>query len=351
MPSVPSTAVLGAANPVGRAILAALDGGEGSLVAIDAVTPDLLPGGVETKLMDARDRLLPLALEGVDRVVHAAFSTDLSASPDALYGHNVGATRNVLEAASKAGAAHLVVLSSATVYGAHGDNPVPLDEDAPARANPGFAYGHQRLMVEDMVRRWATDHPGATVTVLRLAPVLGDGGHTPMAAFLAAPRLLVPAGAHPLWQFVAARDVGAAVRHVLHERLGGTFNVAADGWLSSEEVARVMGTGVVELGQTTYAELLRAGTRLGLAPAPPECLPYLSHPWVLDVGRLRATGWRPTVTNREGLAAFADQVADHLVLGTVRVPRTTLRAAGRWAAAITGFVLWRVARRRGGRGR
>ena len=344
MPNPPQIAVLGAATPVGRAVLRALAEHEPAPIAVDGTAPPRLPGRVEVKLMDARDRLLPLALEGADVVVHAAFSTDLSASADALYGHNVGATRNVLDAASKAGVAHLVVLSSATVYGAHADNPVPLDEEAPPRANPGFAYGHQRLMVEQMVQEWAQAHPASTVTVLRLAPVLA-GPTSPMAAFVAAPRLVVPAGARPLWQFVDVDDVGAAVAHVVGAGLGGTFNVAADGWLSSEEVARIRGVGILRLGQTTYAELLRAGAQAGLAPAPPEALPHLSHPWVLDVSRLRATGWNPTRTNRDVLAAFADQVAGEVVLGTVRIPRPLLRRTVGAAAGLTALVAWRLRRR------
>ena len=56
--------------------------------------------------------------------------------------------RRVLDAAAAAGRAHVVVLSSATVYGAWPTNPVPLTEDAPLRPNPGCAFAVQKAEIE-----------------------------------------------------------------------------------------------------------------------------------------------------------------------------------------------------------
>ena len=49
--------------------------------------------------------------------------------------------RRVLDAASAVGTEHVVLLSSAIVYGAWANNPVPITEDAPLRPNPGVAVG------------------------------------------------------------------------------------------------------------------------------------------------------------------------------------------------------------------
>jgi len=46
----------------------------------------------------------------------------------------------VLDAAGAVGATHLVLLSSATAYGAWANNPVPLTEDAPLRPNPELEF-------------------------------------------------------------------------------------------------------------------------------------------------------------------------------------------------------------------
>ncbi|WP_370323876.1 NAD-dependent epimerase/dehydratase family protein [Euzebya sp.] len=346
-----TTAVLGVTTPIGRAVLRRLsaDDGVSRLLAVDATTPSMPPPRVEVRTMDPRDRLLALALDGVDVLVHCAFTDDMSASPDSLYGANVGGTRNVLAAADAAGVGHVVVMSTAMAYGAHHDNPLPLDETCPLRANPGFAYGYQRQLVEEAVADWADAHPSVTVTRLRLAPVLGGGVSGALVQRLTAPRLIVPSGLGAPWQLVDLDDVAAAVARVVDQRIGGVLNVAADGWLSASEVAGYLGRPLVEVGQSTLAEVLRRGTDLGISPAPAEVMPYLLHPWVVDTARLRGHGWQPTASNRDILTTFAADHADDIAVGQLTVSRTDVRRAGLAVgglAALGGWRLWRRGRRR-----
>lgn len=344
-----TTAVVGVSTPAGRAVLRHLsdDDPRGSarrVLAVDARTPDMPPPGVEIRTMDPRDRLLPLALEGSDTVVHCAFTEDLAASPDTLYGTNVGGTRNVLQAASKAGVTHLVVLSSAMVYGAHPDNPLPLHEDDPLRANPGFAYAYQRQLVEELVMQWAADHPKAIVTILRVAPLMGFGVDNAAVRRLLGPRLVVPTGLGAPWQFVHVDDVGRAVVVAIEQQLDGIFNVAADGWLSTVEVANHIGRKVQQIGHSTLAEVLGRGTDLQLSPAPAEVLPYMLHPWVLATDRLRAHGWQARHGNREILTAFAREHVDEVAIGVLTFSRSRVRRVAA-AVAVVGLAMWTLVRR------
>ena len=67
----------------------------------------------------------------------------------------------------------LVVVSSAMVYGAWPNNPVPLTEDAPMRPNPGFDYATAKAETERLALEWRDGTPGARLAVLRPATVLG----------------------------------------------------------------------------------------------------------------------------------------------------------------------------------
>lgn len=349
---MPTTvAVVGVSSPVGRATLSRLARNESMdrVIAVDSESLAMPPGRVEVRTMDARDRLLPLALDGVEVLVHSAFLTDPADSPDSLYGANVGGTRNVLAAASKADVRHLVVLGDAVAYGAHHDNPLPLAEDAPLRANPGFAYGYHWQLVEELVQEWAQAHPDATVTQLRVAPVMGGGDDGALVRRLQAPRLVVPAGLGAPWQFVHVDDVAAAVDLVVAERIGGVFNVAADGWLSAEEVATYLDRPVLEVPQATMAEILRRAHDLHLSPLPPQAMPYLLHPWVLDNDALRRRGWHATRSNREMIATFAAEHADDWSLGRVVVSRRRVRRTTLGAALVLVLTAWRSRRRRAAR--
>ncbi|HUG86873.1 MAG TPA: NAD-dependent epimerase/dehydratase family protein [Euzebya sp.] len=348
---MPSTvAVVGVSSPVGRATLSRLARSEGldRVIAIDPDSPDMPPGRVELRTMDARDRLLPLAMDGVDVLVHGAFQTDPAASPDSLYGANVGGTRNVLAAASKAGVRHLVLLGDAVAYGAHHDNPLPLSEDSPLRANPGFAYGYHWQLIEELVQEWAQAHPAAIVTRLRVAPVMGGGDDPGLVRRLQSPRLLVPVGMGAPWQFVHVDDVAAAVELVITDGIAGVFNVAADGWLSAAEVATYLDRPVLEVPHATMAEGLRRANDLHLSPLPPEAMPYLLHPCVLDNDALRRHGWHATRSNREMIATFATEHADDWAFGRVVVSRRRVRRATVGATLLAALAVWQLLRRRKG---
>src|SRR5207302_10276973 len=118
--------------------------------------------------------------------------------------------QRVLEAASAVTARHLVLLSSAAVYGAWANNPVPLTEDAPLRPNPGVAFAAEKAELERAAADWRDDHPGATVAVLRPTLTVAPEGSGWLARALE--RSSVPVtDDEPPAQFVDIDDLAAAV--------------------------------------------------------------------------------------------------------------------------------------------
>ena len=107
----------------------------------------------------------------IDVVVHLG-----SGDPDARARRRENVTEGVdrtLAEAIARDADHLVFVSSAMVYGAWPNNPVPLTEDAILRPDVDFVYARQLAAAEAMADRWRRQRPGRTVAVLR--PVVVDG--------------------------------------------------------------------------------------------------------------------------------------------------------------------------------
>ena len=69
----------------------------------------------------------------------------------------------------------MVLVTSAMVYGARPDNPVPLPEDAPLAADADSSVAGDLLEVEQLARRSPRANPGMAVTVVRPAALVGDG--------------------------------------------------------------------------------------------------------------------------------------------------------------------------------
>jgi hypothetical protein len=89
---------------------------------------------------------------------------------------------------------------------------------------------------------------------------------------------------------------------------------------------------------TVPEEALRAVTdalwRSGATSARATRVDYLMHPWVVDVRRLEAAGWRAEHSNRDALAVLAAAEAPYLRVGRRRVrrDRVALGAAATVAA-------------------
>ena len=92
----------------------------------------------------------------------------------------------MLDDATAGGATHIVLVSSAMVYGAYANNPVPLTEDAILRPDVDFVYARQLATVEAMVDRWRRDDPAAPCAVLRPVVAMAADGTPSLAAALAA---------------------------------------------------------------------------------------------------------------------------------------------------------------------
>ena len=132
-------------------------------------------------------------------------------------------------AAAAAGVARVVIITSASVYGAQADNPVPLDEAAPLRAVPDGSGPGRLLEIEALIARSRAAYPGLAVTVLRPATLVGSGEPSLVSRHFEAPRLLVVRGSTPRWQFVHVDDLAAAVALAVSGQVTGDVTLGCDG--------------------------------------------------------------------------------------------------------------------------
>ena len=268
---------------------------------------------------DVRD---PAALEegfrGADVVVHLAFMITGAASLETIEQINVEGTLNAFRAAAAVGARRFVYASSVAAYGFHGDNPVGMTEDWPARPAAHLFYAQEKAQIERLLEQEATGRLGLGVFVLRPPIVLGPdavgaknvipGPLAPLVRLLVgvAGRIPVPVVTPPVSvQFIHEDDVGQALLLcIVGAGAPGVYNITGDGVLSGAEVLR-------ELGLTPIpapARLLRAAARgvAGLPFAPPFAgwAEVLSHPAIMDASKAKQElGWRPRYSSLEALRA------------------------------------------------
>ena len=339
-------AVSGVSGALGRRVAALLEADPDveRIVGIDRRPPSGRPGKLAFVHADlAHDDLKPL-LHGVRHVLHLAFDDGPEAADDTWAAEEVDATRRLLDAAGGAGVDHVVVLSSATVYGAWPDNPVPLTEDAPIRPTPGFACAARRAEVERLVAEWKDAHPGTTATVLRPAVALAEREGTWMARALRA-AAGIRAGDDPPAQFLHLDDLASAVAIARAARLDGPFNVAPDGWIPGERVRALAGPRPrIRLTERAASRVASGAWSLRVGPIPPGLLAYTLHPWVVANDRLRAAGWQARHSNEEAFVA-GHEASPWSDLSPKRRQELALGGAGALVAGVAAGVTMFLRRR------
>ncbi len=292
--------VTGASGRIGRRLLPTLVQAESvdRVVGLDVRGQSVK--GVESLGCDlVRDELKPL-LEGADTVVHLAsvFRPDRDGLDSSQV--DLAATHRLLEAAGAVGVTKLVLVSSAMVYGAWPDNPVPLTEAAPLRPNPDFAFAVHKTEVERTAAAWRAEHPGTKIVVLRPAVAIASDATSWVARTLRASAAISVGDEDPPVQFLHLDDLTSAVELATLHDLDGAYNVAPDAWVGRDEVRELDGrTPRVRLSEDAAGRITAFRWRHRLAPTPPGILPYTRYPWVVANDRLRAEGWAPEHSNEE----------------------------------------------------
>jgi nucleoside-diphosphate-sugar epimerase len=350
-------AVTGAASGVGLALAAALAEHPDvrKVVAVDDHRGPLAE--VTWRVLDVREPALVQRLAGCDVVVHAVLPDVPGREGEARPGDRelamarlVDGARTVLTAGAAAGVGRAVLVSSAMVYGASRENPVPLDEDAPIMAAADGSALDGLLEIEELATRAGSVHPGLTVTVLRPAVLAGPGVDSVFTRHFIAPRLLVVKDSRPHWQFCHVEDLVSALTLAALGDVDGVVTVGSEGFLTQAEVEAIAGLRRIELpARIAYGTAERLH-RLGMSPAPASELAYTAEPWVVPATRLRAAGWRPAYDNTAALQALLEENALRVTTPGRHFGRdATLGAAGATVAVLgTAAVVRQIRRQRRG---
>jgi nucleoside-diphosphate-sugar epimerase len=258
---------------------------------------------------DLRDPEARRALEGVDVLWHlgAQLWRDRAGGRGAGGARGVQAgnavpagvasTANVADTANVAGTAnviaarpgHVVFASSAAVYGAWPDNPVPIAEDHEPRPNPECPYAVEKLAAEGVCA------DACPTAVLRISAVLGPHADPLVRRAAVGYRRVVPAvrGLPQALQFLDEDDAADALHRAGMRGATGVLNLATPDWLDAPELAGVSGGRVVSLPRRLFLAVSEAAYRFRLLDFGADRAVLVCGPLALDCGRAaEVLGWR-----------------------------------------------------------
>jgi UDP-glucose 4-epimerase len=269
---------------------------------------------------DILDRgALAALFDGADVAVHLAFA--IFGSREETRRVNLQGTRNVFEAAIKAGVKRLVYASSVAAYGFHPENPQPLTEDVPPRGSEGFYYSRQKAELEDLLdelllgsdveayvfRPCIVAGPRATMLIEQTVEAVRVGDPVPLVRKgveklpLVTP--ILPDPGTPL-QLVHHDDVAQALAAAIcGNGTPGVYNLAGDGEIRVRDIARSLGWRWVPVPRPAVTLGTAAARRLSFASPKLEWAIAADTPVLMETRKARRDlGWKPVHDAQETLA-------------------------------------------------
>lgn len=304
--------VTGGNGFLGRSVVRGLvtDPGLELVVGTDLGLPETATPGAVHEIVDVTDpdRVAEaIAGHGIDTVVHLASIVNPGRDMSDAVAHrvDVDGTRNVVAACLAHGVNRIVVSSSGAAYGYHPDNPAWITEEQPVRGNDVFAYSRHKRLVEELLADTRRDHPALQQVILRIGTILGRTVDNQITDLLRRRRLLKIAGADSPFVFIWDDDLVAIVLRAVTGDVTGVFNVAGDGAMTIDEIARTMGRSTIAVPEGLLRAALTVARPLRLSQYGPEQTMFLRYRPVLDNSRLKDVfGYVPELSTREAFEAW-----------------------------------------------
>lgn len=324
--------VTGVAGAVGSRVAKALVAySDLAVVGIDRVGAQA-EGLAGHHLGDLRALDLDEIFDGADTVVHLASAYGRNEFVDASR-HDTRAAQLMLDAAARASVAQVVLLSSAMVYGARAENPIPLTEHAQVRPS-ALAFAENKATIERLGQEWQAATNGK-LTIVRPSTAVASGRSSWVAKSMQLAAGLGSDSDPPL-QFLHLDDLAGAVELLVRSQQAGVYNVAPDGWVRAEEVRSLSGRAPrLPIPSQLADEIVRFSWNRGIVATPPGIMHYATEPWVVSNDRLRDLGWEPSWSNVE---AYVDSFDPRpwAMLNAKRRQQIALGGASVGIAAVAG---------------
>jgi len=275
----------------------------GRIRFLDPATPNPNFRFVKGDLLDIAE--LTRAMKGADFVFHFAANADVrfgTEHPERDLQQNTVATFNVLEAMRANGVRRMAFSSTGSIYGEPEVFPTPEDAPFPIQTS---LYGASKLAAEGMIAAYCEGF-GFQAYIFRFVSILGERythGHVFdfYQKLMADPtRLHVFGNGKQRKSYLYVHDCIDAML-VAIEKATDKVNILNLGTEEANQVNDSIGWIAERLG--VRPELTYSGGERGWVGDSPFIL--------LDTRRIRALGWKPKLTIREGVVRTVDWLAQN----------------------------------------
>jgi UDP-glucose 4-epimerase len=195
---------------------------------------------------DVRDKEKMLSIfkkEKPSHVIHLAYLMDPSHDAKLEYEVDVRGSQHTLECANEtATVEQFIFFGSASIYGAHEDNPVWFKEDSPLEPRD-YTYAVHKKTVEGWYRAFQK-RKEMKLVIMRMCTAVGPSYYKKggvVSSIAGAPFMAQIGPRRNAVQFIHEEDVNALVDQIVNDaKVEDTFNLGPDSFAYADEIAKAL---------------------------------------------------------------------------------------------------------------
>jgi len=265
--------------------------------------PDRLDG-VEYVQADIRNKEWIRYFEKypIEVVVHLAamINPPKQMGRDVLYDIEINGSRYLLDACVAYEVDRFITTSSGAAYGYHADNAAWLSEKDSIRGNYEFPYSFHKRLVENLMDQYRQNHPELKQFIFRVGTILGRTTNNLITDLFNKKTMIGIKGVESPFVFIWDKDVVDCLYQALNSEQAGIYNLAADGALSTAELAQRMGKKYRPISEGIMKIGLTALKSLGIGQYGPEQIGFLKYRPLLENKKLKEEfAYHPSMKSNE----------------------------------------------------
>ncbi len=286
-------AIIGGKNYIGSSLAKRLYEEGHDFIVIDAERPSTLSKDIPYYKVDLTQTTADAILanifkrEDIKTVFHLAFLENPTHNLSLQHELEVIGTMYITHACAEAEVEKIIMKSTTMVYGAHPSNPNFLTENHPVRGNSRYPFVRDKVEAEKIMLNFKKKHPEVSVTILRLATIIGPEIDYYITRILSRSVIPILMGYDPIYQLLHENDAVEAFLAALRSEAEGIFNIADEGVLPISSIIKLLGRIPFPLLHTVAYPLIDSLWLSGLSPVPAAHLDYIRYIWVADTRKVK----------------------------------------------------------------
>ncbi|NQY11295.1 MAG: NAD-dependent epimerase/dehydratase family protein [Flavobacteriales bacterium] len=220
----------------------------------------------------------------------------------------INGLNNILLASAKGNVEHFVFVSSGAVYGFKAGMPRYIPESQPMEDENIIDYGQNKAFSEKIIRKFCRANE-IEHTIFRPCSILGKTSSNIVSRWFDQKVIIGLNNTLTPFSFVWDEDLVGCMIESMEKRILGTYNVAAFGWVSLQQIAYLQSKKYVTLNKRLLGGILNMLHKCSLIEYKREHLDFIKYRPVLNRNKLKS---RFTYRfKKTSLQAFEDYLKTH----------------------------------------